>query len=117
MSGLEIRRLYYSTKDVSEITQVHPNSLRAWEKQFPYPRPVKNKKGRRLYRPNDLKAVEIIKKLKDEGYADERIAHLFKHYSMHELTEMDLMSDRVRLHRIMLLTEMLTDLKEILHML
>ncbi len=114
MDDLNIRRLYYSTSEVSEIVQVPTHELRIWEEKFPCFKASKSKSGRRLFRPKVLKAAMIIKKLHEEAFTDEQIVNLLKLHNMNELESMDLLSDGKKLKKIMLLSDMYTDLKEIL---
>ena len=114
LDDLNIRRLYYSTSEVSEIVQVPPHELRIWEEKFPYFKASKSKSGRRLFRPKVLKAGMLIKKLHEEAFTDEQIVNLLRLHNMNELESMDLLSDGKKLKKIMLLSDMYTDLKEIL---
>ena len=56
-------KLYYSIKEVSEITSLKPYVLRYWESEFPLLKPVKNKAGNRTYKKNDINVILEIKKL------------------------------------------------------
>ena len=76
MDGPEIRKLYYSTKEVSDITKISPKLLRLWEERIPNLKPSKSKSGRRLYKPDDVKMIQLIKEWKEEGYSDEEINRL-----------------------------------------
>ncbi len=114
---LNIRRLYYSMSEVSTMAQIDTASLRAWEKKFSNLRPTKSRAGRRLYRPNDVKTVMIIKKLKQEGYTEEKICTLLQLHTVKELYAKDVMTDRDKVHTMMFLTEMYAEMKEILHLL
>jgi len=63
MKRLTIKKLYYSISEVSEMTSLKPYVLRYWETEFPQLRPSKNRAGNRIYRANDIKIIERIKKL------------------------------------------------------
>lgn len=54
-------RKYYKIGDVSKMLDVPPSTLRFWEKDFKQVRPMKNKKGDRIY---SLKDIEILKEIK-----------------------------------------------------
>ena len=56
-------KLYYSIKEVSEITKLKPYVLRYWESEFPSLKPNKNKAGNRTYRKQDVEVILDIKKL------------------------------------------------------
>jgi DNA-binding transcriptional MerR regulator len=117
MNGLRIRRLYYSTTDVSEIAKVQPHVLRSWESKFPNLNPSKSKSGRRLFRQGDLDLVLIIKKLKDEGYTEEKIRNLIKYHGREKLIKIELLHDREKSGKVILFFEIYSGLKEILKIL
>jgi len=55
--------------EVSEALGIKPHILRYWEDQFPSLKPLKRAGGRRLYRPEDVAAIERIDSLVNrEGY-------------------------------------------------
>ena len=56
-------KLYYSIKEVSELTKLKPYVLRYWESEFPSLKPSKNKAGNRTYKQNDISVILNIKKL------------------------------------------------------
>lgn len=62
-SESEIRKLYFSISEVSEITELKQYVLRYWETEFPMLRPQKNRAGNRTYRQNDIGTVLTIKDL------------------------------------------------------
>ena len=47
-------KLYYSMGEVAERCDVRPSRLRHWESQFAVLRPKRNKKGNRLFTPQDV---------------------------------------------------------------
>ncbi len=56
-------KLYFSIKEVSEMTDLKPYVLRYWESEFPSLKPAKNKAGNRTYKKQDIKVILDIKKL------------------------------------------------------
>ena len=49
---------------VSRITAVEIHTLRYWEREFaPFLNPVRTEGGQRRYRPEDIRAVFVIKRL------------------------------------------------------
>ena len=56
-------KLYYSIKEVSEMTKLKPYVLRYWESEFPSLKPLKNKAGNRTYKKQDIQVILDIKKL------------------------------------------------------
>ena len=57
---MEIKKLFYSMGEVSEMFDVNPSLIRYWESQFDALRPKKNKKGNRLFRPEDVETLKVI---------------------------------------------------------
>jgi DNA-binding transcriptional MerR regulator len=65
----EIEKLYYGIGEVSQMLQVNPSLIRFWEKKFPILKPVKNKKGDRLFTLKEIeKLKEIHKLVKEDGF-------------------------------------------------
>ena len=56
-------KLYYSIKEVSELTKLKPYVLRYWESEFPSLKPTKNKAGNRTYKKHDIQVILDIKVL------------------------------------------------------
>lgn len=62
-------KLYYSIGEVARAFDVNTSLIRFWEKEFDIIRPKKNKKGNRLFTPEDIKNLKIIYHLtKERGY-------------------------------------------------
>lgn len=65
---MEIKKLLYSMGEVSEMFDVNPSLIRYWESQFDVLRPKKNKKGNRLFTPEDVQMLKLIYNLvKEQG--------------------------------------------------
>ena len=48
---------------------VAPSLIRYWHSEFPEIRPLKNKKGNRLFRPQDVETIKLIYHLlKERGF-------------------------------------------------
>ena len=64
----KVEKLYYSIGDVAEMLEVPVSTVRFWENEFTILKPMKNKKGNRLFTPADIKNLKIIHHLlKEEG--------------------------------------------------
>ena len=63
----EIKKIFYSMGEVSEMLDVNPSLLRFWEKKFDILRPKKNKKGNRMFTPEDIRNLKIIYHLVKEN--------------------------------------------------
>jgi DNA-binding transcriptional MerR regulator len=56
-------REYYSIGEVCELTGLKPHVLRYWETQFRDLSPAKNRAGNRVYRPREIKIIQLVKHL------------------------------------------------------
>ena len=117
MEGPKIRRLYYSSSDVCKIAQVRPHVLRAWETKFTHLKPSKSRSGRRLFKPRDLETVLKIKEFMDEGYTEDKILYFLEHKDEEELIKKEVSTDREYVQKSELISEIYTELEEILNML
>lgn len=57
---MEIKKMFYSMGEVSEMLDVKPSLVRYWEGQFEVLKPKKNKKGNRLFSPEDVEMLKLI---------------------------------------------------------
>jgi DNA-binding transcriptional MerR regulator len=63
-----VEKLYYSIGEAAEMLNVPISTVRFWENEFDILRPMKNKKGNRMFTPADIKNLKIINHLlKEEG--------------------------------------------------
>jgi len=65
MAMSNIKKLYYSIGEVSQITELKPYVLRYWETEFKSLNPPKNRAGNRTYRQKD---IDLILRIKDLLY-------------------------------------------------
>jgi len=64
----KVEKLYYSIGEVAEMLEMPVSTVRFWENEFDILKPMKNKKGNRLFTPADIKNLKIIYHLvKEEG--------------------------------------------------
>jgi DNA-binding transcriptional MerR regulator len=64
----KVEKLYYAIGEVAEMLGVPVSTIRFWENEFDVLKPMKNKKGNRLFTPADIKNLRIIHHLvKEEG--------------------------------------------------
>ena len=69
MENIELKKLYYTIGEVSEMFSVNNSLIRFWEKEFSIIKPKKNKKGNRLFTQKDIEHFQLIFQLvKIEGY-------------------------------------------------
>lgn len=62
-------KLYYTIGEVARMLNVSTSQIRFWENEFDIIKPAKNKKGNRLFRPEDVKNLHTIYHLvKERGF-------------------------------------------------
>ncbi|MCE3282311.1 MAG: MerR family transcriptional regulator [Chitinophagaceae bacterium] len=54
------QKMYYSITEVAGWFKVNASLLRYWENEFDILRPRKNRKGDRLFRPEDIRNLQVI---------------------------------------------------------
>ncbi len=65
----ETVKMFYTIGEVSTLLNVNQSLLRFWEKEFDIIKPKKNKKGNRLFSPQDIENLKMIHHLvKDKGF-------------------------------------------------
>ena len=65
----EPERLFYPIGEVAEMFNVNTSLIRFWEKEFDILKPKKNKKGNRLFTPEDVAHLKTIFHLvREKGY-------------------------------------------------
>src|SRR5206468_2635720 len=57
------KKQYYSISEVAQWFRVNNSLLRFWENEFDILKPRKNRKGDRLFRPEDVKNLQLIYQL------------------------------------------------------
>ncbi len=62
-------KLYYSIGEVAKAFQVNASLIRFWDKEFDIINPKKNKKGNRMFTPQDVQNFQLIFHLvKERGF-------------------------------------------------
>ncbi|MCM1369490.1 MAG: MerR family transcriptional regulator [Candidatus Amulumruptor caecigallinarius] len=56
----EFSKKYYRIKDVSELLNIPPSTLRYWEKEFPGCSPGRSSTNIRYYTPDDIRTLRMI---------------------------------------------------------
>ena len=75
----DVKKLYYSIGEVSEITGLKPYVLRYWETEFPNLSPGKNRAGNRVYTEENINIIlEIKRLLYDERFTIEGARQYFR---------------------------------------
>jgi len=58
---------FYSIGTVERDTGIKRDTLRVWERRYGFPRPVRNDKGERIYPEEQLRQLQRIRRLLDQG--------------------------------------------------
>lgn len=109
---MEKAKLYYTMGEVADMFDVNISTIRYWDKQFSILKPERNKKGNRLFRPQDIDAVRLIYHLvKEKGMT---ISGATLYLENHKLSSHDKDMDVIeRLEGVKsLLTEVMLQFKE-----
>jgi len=73
-------KLYYTIGEVAEMLHENSSTLRFWEKEFPWLRPVKNNRGDRRYVESDIELLRRIQQLtREDGYTIEGAREQLRH--------------------------------------
>jgi DNA-binding transcriptional MerR regulator len=73
------QKMYYAIGEVAGWFKVNPSLLRLWENEFDVLKPKKNGKGDRLFRPEDVKNIQLIYHLtREKKYTLEGAKDFFK---------------------------------------
>ncbi len=68
--------LRYPIGVVARRTGIHPETIRIWERRYAVVSPDTSASGRRLYSEDDVRRLELVKKLVDAGNPIGRVARL-----------------------------------------
>ncbi len=113
MKDFNIKKLYYSISEVSKITSLKPYVLRYWETEFEQLKPSKNRAGNRIYRAQDIRIINLIKKLLYiDKYTIEGARQKLKKLVLFEDHQLDFSFEKENL-----INQMKTDLSDILEIL
>ncbi len=73
------QKMYYPIGQVAAWFKVNPSLIRLWENEFTVLKPKKNGKGDRLFRPEDVKNIQLIYHLtREKKYTMEGAKDYFK---------------------------------------
>ena len=74
------QKMYYSIGKVAAMFKVNQSLIRLWENEFDVLKPKKNGKGDRLFRPEDIKNIQLIYHLmRERKYTMEGAKDFIKH--------------------------------------
>lgn len=105
-------KLFYSMGEVAEMFDVNQSLLRHWEAQFSVLRPKRNKKGNRLFSPQDVENLKLIYHLvKERGMTLDGARKALRQRRTDEVSRDAELAERLQRIRA-LLVEVREDLKE-----
>ncbi len=79
------QKMYYSIGQVAAWFKVNPSLIRLWENEFDVLKPKKNGKGDRLFRPEDVKNIQLIFHLtREKKYTLEGAKDYFRNHKKAE---------------------------------
>lgn len=58
-----LKKAYYSIGEVCDLTGLKPHVLRYWETQFEMLQPNKNRAGNRVFRPQEIELILLVRHL------------------------------------------------------
>ncbi len=61
-----MEKMFYPIGEVAKMFHVNVSKIRYWEKEFDILKPKRNKKGNRLFTPEDIKHLHLIFHLVEE---------------------------------------------------
>lgn len=96
-------KLYYSMSEVAEMFDVNQSLIRYWESKFDCLRPKKNKKGNRMFRPEDIENFKMIYHLvKECGMTLDGAKRAMKQHGTEEVSRNAELLERLQSVRAML---------------
>ena len=103
-------KLFYSMGEVAEMFDVNQSLIRYWESKFDVLRPKKNRKGNRMFRPEDIENFKMIYHLvKEQGMTLEGARRAMKQRGTAAVS-----SDAELMEHLLNIRSMLAEVREIL---
>lgn len=60
IADMDLNKQYYGIGEVADMFHVNASLIRYWENEFDILKPKKNRKGDRLFRPEDIRNLQLI---------------------------------------------------------
>ena len=100
--GRDLDKRYYRIREVAALVELPASTLRYWESQFTIIKPRRNSHGTRLYTPDDIEVIRMIRYLvKEKGLkieaAQEQIKNNRENVSRRHITIRRLEDVKMRL--------------------
>ncbi len=98
-----IEKHFYSIGEVAEMFSVKTSLIRYWEKEFDYIKPYKNKKGNRLFTPENIEELKLIFHLvKERGMTLDGAKKKIKQNKGDEIPELELVQKLKNIRELLL---------------
>lgn len=102
----DLNKHFYTISEVAEMFDVNASLIRFWEKEFDYITPQKNKKGNRLFTPENIEQIRLVYHLvKERGMTLKGAQQKIKENKADSLQEMEI------IRKLQNIREMLVDIK------
>lgn len=76
MSNAATPAILFSISDVERDIGVAKETLRVWERRYGFPQPQRDANGERVYPPDQVQRLSLVKRLLDQGYRPGKIMAL-----------------------------------------
>jgi DNA-binding transcriptional MerR regulator/methylmalonyl-CoA mutase cobalamin-binding subunit len=83
---------------VEEVTGIARETLRAWERRYDFPKPLRSASGERQYCPDDVLKLELIRQLLNRGLRPHRVVPMSLH-DLRQLADLEPSADAELLER------------------
>jgi DNA-binding transcriptional MerR regulator len=99
----ETEKIYYSIGEVAGMFKVATSLIRFWEKEFDILKPVKNKKGNRLFTRADITNLKMIHHLvKEKGFTLQGARDKLKISKTTDVSDLEIIESLKRLKDLLL---------------
>lgn len=71
-----MNRPYMTIAAVERETRVAKDTLRVWERRYGYPTPERDSHGERIYPPEQVDKLRLVKRLMDRGFRPGQLMHI-----------------------------------------
>ncbi len=76
MTTVPVPAVFSSISDVERDIGVAKETLRVWERRYGFPQPSRDANGERIYPPDQVHRLSLVKRLLDQGYRPGKIMSL-----------------------------------------
>lgn len=91
---LQIEKVYWTTKEVSELTGVPDYTLKYWENTVPYLQVPRNRAKKRAWRKQDIEFVKALKSILESPPEDFDFEKRFS--TLHDISKSDILDKTIQ---------------------